>query len=604
MRTVTFYSYKGGVGRTLALANLAVALARVGQKVFAVDFDLEAPGLHYRLPPEDEHGRGLVDLIHDFLRGAPPPESLSAFSYRVAAPSADDAEIRLMPAGLVPRSPYWRRLAQISWHDLFYTEGAPGVALFFEIKERIRREYNPDYLLIDARTGVTELGGVATSLLADDLVCLLAHNRESLEGSRAVLRSVVAAERPGAGPPARILPVLVRIPRSLDADKEREIVESARACLNEPAEDLAQTLALDRVYVLHSEPDLQVAEQLLVEQAAANLESPLLEDYFRLFVQLLPPEIAAERLKLLTERRTEYTPVAHRVLVREEPAPAGDGDRTGRWEGFVREIRRLLTEDMEAATTIAGRRDAWQRAFEAGGADGLVEALLKRSKIDEVLVAMNEAFRSLDGRPGAAKTVEDVLNRIVPLLYDRHLVYSLPETAGGVVLQLPVATATVAEILLASVDAGGLDYLPLTDPESLPRPAAAVASLPESGIDFTGDRAFEDFVDHLANAFVSEEDRRALGQHGGLSEPRYRQLLALIDDELAWRSRQAVTGRRTYFLFDSRFARENGPLLGRLRESLPALSLIELTSRDAADEERLCEPLRDFLYHSQTQQGP
>src|SRR5262245_15866916 len=42
---VTFYSYKGGVGRSMALANIAVLLARRGLKVLTVDWDLEAPGL-------------------------------------------------------------------------------------------------------------------------------------------------------------------------------------------------------------------------------------------------------------------------------------------------------------------------------------------------------------------------------------------------------------------------------------------------------------------------------------------------------------------------------------------------------------------------------
>ena len=42
---ITFYSYKGGVGRTLALANMATQMVRWGRRVLLVDFDLEAPGL-------------------------------------------------------------------------------------------------------------------------------------------------------------------------------------------------------------------------------------------------------------------------------------------------------------------------------------------------------------------------------------------------------------------------------------------------------------------------------------------------------------------------------------------------------------------------------
>jgi MinD-like ATPase involved in chromosome partitioning or flagellar assembly len=45
MYTITFYSFKGGVGRSLALANVGAHLALTGRKVLLVDFDLEAPGL-------------------------------------------------------------------------------------------------------------------------------------------------------------------------------------------------------------------------------------------------------------------------------------------------------------------------------------------------------------------------------------------------------------------------------------------------------------------------------------------------------------------------------------------------------------------------------
>jgi len=50
---VTFYSYKGGTGRTMAVANTAAVLAeRVSatERVLVVDWDLEAPGLHKFLP--------------------------------------------------------------------------------------------------------------------------------------------------------------------------------------------------------------------------------------------------------------------------------------------------------------------------------------------------------------------------------------------------------------------------------------------------------------------------------------------------------------------------------------------------------------------------
>jgi len=46
---ITFYSYKGGTGRSMALSNIACLLAeRQSEKngVLIIDWDLEAPGLH------------------------------------------------------------------------------------------------------------------------------------------------------------------------------------------------------------------------------------------------------------------------------------------------------------------------------------------------------------------------------------------------------------------------------------------------------------------------------------------------------------------------------------------------------------------------------
>ena len=53
-----FYSYKGGVGRSLMLANLAYLLAYQGRKVLIIDLDLEAPGQH------------ATDLFSDALSGS------------------------------------------------------------------------------------------------------------------------------------------------------------------------------------------------------------------------------------------------------------------------------------------------------------------------------------------------------------------------------------------------------------------------------------------------------------------------------------------------------------------------------------------------------
>lgn len=77
-RIVTFYSYKGGTGRTMALANTAWILAANGKRVLAVDWDLEAPGLHRFFHPFLDPSTlgattGVIDLITEYAWAATSP---------------------------------------------------------------------------------------------------------------------------------------------------------------------------------------------------------------------------------------------------------------------------------------------------------------------------------------------------------------------------------------------------------------------------------------------------------------------------------------------------------------------------------------------------
>src|SRR5438045_2615931 len=69
----TFYSYKGGVGRTLALANVAVLLGQWGYRVLCIDWDLEAPGMHlyFERYMSGASRPGVVELIERVREGRP-----------------------------------------------------------------------------------------------------------------------------------------------------------------------------------------------------------------------------------------------------------------------------------------------------------------------------------------------------------------------------------------------------------------------------------------------------------------------------------------------------------------------------------------------------
>src|SRR4029079_14018607 len=70
-QVVTFYSFKGGVGRTMALANIAWILASSGRRVLTVDWDLESPGLHRYFAPfladrDLRQSPGVINAIQRF----------------------------------------------------------------------------------------------------------------------------------------------------------------------------------------------------------------------------------------------------------------------------------------------------------------------------------------------------------------------------------------------------------------------------------------------------------------------------------------------------------------------------------------------------------
>lgn len=301
MQTLTFYSYKGGVGRTLMVANMARYLASFGQRVFAVDFDLEAPGLHYKLGLESPP-RGLADYLLDAVAGGEAPESLSPYVLPAESGNAGGGSVHLLAAGAAPSPAYWRLLSRLDWHDLFYSDEAPGVALFLELQERIDRDYAPDFLLIDSRTGITEVGGATTTLLADRVICLLLNNQENLEGAREVLRSLRRAPRLPGQAPLEIWPVLARIPE-VGGDVEARLVREVRDFLCAEAEDLASTLTFPELFVLHTDPDLQLREALCIGGGKGPQESLLLRDYLALFGKLVSIEaLVRPTLRAIAER--------------------------------------------------------------------------------------------------------------------------------------------------------------------------------------------------------------------------------------------------------------------------------------------------------------
>jgi MinD-like ATPase involved in chromosome partitioning or flagellar assembly len=186
MYIITFYSFKGGVGRTMALVNVAVQLALAGKKVLVVDFDLEAPGVPtFSLTAPKEAVSGLVEYISDYRRSGVAPDA-TQYVYS-AARFPTGGELWVMPAGRHDGS-YSQRLNSIDWHALYERE--EGYLFFEDLKRQWDQSLAPDYVLIDSRTGHSDVEGICTRQLPDSVCMLFFPNEQNLQGIKKVVENI------------------------------------------------------------------------------------------------------------------------------------------------------------------------------------------------------------------------------------------------------------------------------------------------------------------------------------------------------------------------------------------------------------------------------
>jgi cellulose biosynthesis protein BcsQ len=228
---VSFYSYKGGTGRTMALANIAVLLATAGRRVLVVDFDLEAPGIwrYYADFQRNLESRpGLVDMLlaHIQLSGS------STVDWRdyITTVRVGTEAIDLMTSGKLD-SEYPARVLEFDW-DVFF-QNYNGGRFFEDLRKEWKKEY--DFVLIDSRTGITDIGGICTIALPDMIVSVFVANNQNIDGTVDVLRRAQRGRQQLAydRPPALVLPLLSRFDNRTELELVNEWLSTASNRLGE-----------------------------------------------------------------------------------------------------------------------------------------------------------------------------------------------------------------------------------------------------------------------------------------------------------------------------------------------------------------------------------
>ena len=335
----TFYSFKGGVGRSMAVLNVAYALVAKGRNVLVLDMDLEAPGLSGFLRRHKEiggfAGQDMVDLVRwasDFSaasrqsgepldRAAFPP--LSDFIVSVPRenlesmphPCADLGRLDIVPVD--EERDYYGRLTALAMGS-FEQDALIRIGSILRAWLKSRRfaievpdYYGPaaertaayDYVLVDSRTGVTETGGLCIGPLSDQLIVLTALNDQNVQGTRKFLEEVgilakqssEAAETGlGTGVPARRLdpkPTLIvasPVPAGEIAQK-RERLERLEAAVGKAVVKLSyhpQMALLESIFTRDYRDEYLAGEyDALVREILDMASDATLPDYSKAFLQ-------------------------------------------------------------------------------------------------------------------------------------------------------------------------------------------------------------------------------------------------------------------------------------------------------------------------------
>ena len=188
MYVTTFYSFKGGVGRTMALVNAAVTLALRGRRALIVDFDVEAPGLDtFDVLRPREEVPGVIDFVTRYLESGQAPNAAD-FIGECPAIGEQGGNLWIMPSGR--NETYAANFNQVDWGGLY--DRHDGFLLFEDLKVQWNQILKPDYVLVDSRTGHTDTSGICTRQLPDSVVVFFFPNEQNLRGLTDVVRDIRA----------------------------------------------------------------------------------------------------------------------------------------------------------------------------------------------------------------------------------------------------------------------------------------------------------------------------------------------------------------------------------------------------------------------------
>lgn len=215
---ISFYSYKGGVGRSQLCANLASYLChRADKKILLWDWDLEAPGLHYFFNKgmNDINSPGTIELLRNYTNVMRTKSNVTENDYPVFLPQSfislvagEKGKIDLIPAGSYNDN-YISKVNDFDWREFYML--LDGQAYVEYLKEWFKG-LDYDFIFVDSRTGINDYSGICNIQLPDVNVVVMAANDQNIDGCKRIISGILNSEYTQRGyRKGYVFPILSRI---------------------------------------------------------------------------------------------------------------------------------------------------------------------------------------------------------------------------------------------------------------------------------------------------------------------------------------------------------------------------------------------------------
>ncbi|MBP7080394.1 MAG: restriction endonuclease, partial [Rhodocyclaceae bacterium] len=344
--TVTFYSFKGGVGRTILAANIAALLARSG-KTLLWDLDIEAPGLHRiaDLASSKPNESGFFEWLLEWQQDRkfyPPTQRDHLRFARCLLPVDAQSNLFVLPAHGEDAN-FAALYQKIDWHHFLSAEPNRGLKLFRGLIDFFGAQ-GFRHIVLDSRTGITDIGGYLAALLPHVTVLVGNYGVQNTAGLKAIWNALqVQVEGKDSDrdplPPLRLELVASPIPAD-DAIEELELRKL-----------WSKHFALSAENIIHIPENtiLRRSEKIL---SLSDQKSAIVTQY-----RLLADRLNEIDIQRQLDEQSANQAIAERPDILKAKDPQRPRAEQGkRFEETVADLLRLLGYRVEAEQTVDGNR--------------------------------------------------------------------------------------------------------------------------------------------------------------------------------------------------------------------------------------------------------